>query len=162
MAMEPPSRGGEPLSRGAEPPARGGEQATVLASRPVNGAAAAPAGAEWPITPLPGEPPLTLFRGKRVIELEPGTEIDRFGDDDGNLVYMAGTPFSERSLVPEWIDRPYHAYRVRQPVQALTGAAIPWFDQPGGGTAFLLPDAIGDLVAHGHLEELDARERPPG
>jgi hypothetical protein len=125
-----------------------------------NGAAAAPPGAEWPITPLPGEPPLTLFRGKRVIEMEPGLEIDRFGDDDGNLAYVAGTPFSERSLVPEWVDRPYHAYRVRQPFQALTGAAIPWFDQPGGGTAFLLPDAIGDLIAHGHLVEIDGRDRP--
>lgn len=150
MAMEPPS------------PPRGEHQATVLAPRPTNGAAAAPPGAEWPITPLPGEPPLTLFRGKRVVELEPGTEIDRFGDADGNLVYAAGTPFSERSLVPEWIDRPYHAYRVRQPFQVLTGAAIPWFDQPGGGTAFLLPDAIGDLVAHGHLVELDNRDRPRG
>ena len=152
MAMEPPSR--------VEPPSPPrGEPATTLA-RPANGAAAAPPGAEWPITPLPGEPPLTLFRGKRMIELEPGTEIDRFGDDDGNLVYAVGTPFTERSLVPEWIDRPYHVYRVRQPVQALTGAAIPWFDQPGGGTAFLLPDAIGDLVAHGHLVEVEGADPP--
>jgi len=88
-------------------------------------------------------------------------EIDRFGDEDGNLVYVAGTPFSERSLVPEWVERPYHAYRVRQSVQVLTGAAIPWFDQPGGGTAFLLPDAIGELVAHGQLVEINDRERPP-
>jgi hypothetical protein len=138
------------------------QQATVLAARPINGAATAPPGAEWPISPLPGEPPLTLFRGKRVIDLESGTEIDRFGDDAGNLVYAAGTPFSERSLVPEWIDRPYRAYRVRQPFQALTGAAIPWFDQPGGGTAFLLPDAIGELVAQGHLTELEGRDRPRG
>jgi len=140
------------------------EPAHTMAMEPpsprTNGAAAAPPGAEWPITPLPGEPPLTLFRGKRVIEMEPGLEIDRFGDDDGNLAYVAGTPFSERSLVPEWVDRPYHAYRVRQPFQALTGAAIPWFDQPGGGTAFLLPDAIGDLIAHGHLVEIDGRDRP--
>jgi hypothetical protein len=167
MAMEAPSRGDEPRDepmsppRGIESQAGRGEQATALAARPVNGAAATPAGSEWPIRPLPGEPPLTLFRGKRVIELEPGTEIDRFGEDDGNLVYAAGTPFSERSLVPEWVDRPYHAYRVRQPVQALSGAAIPWFDQPGGGTAFLLPDAIGDLVAQGHLVEINDRDRPP-
>jgi hypothetical protein len=152
MAMEPPSRM-EPPS-----PPRGEQQA--LSSRPANGAASAPAGSEWPITPLPGEPPLTLFRGKRMIELEPGTEIDRFGDADGNLVYTAGTPFSERSLVPEWIDRPYHVYRVRQTFQVLTGAAIPWFDQPGGGTAFLLPDTIGDLVAQGQLVEVDSGEPP--
>ena len=148
----------EPIREPMREPAR----EPAMASRSLNGAAAAPPGAEWPINPLPGEPPLTLFRGKRVIELEPGTEFDRFGDDDGNLVYAAGTPFSERSLVPEWIDRPYHVYRVRQPVQVLTGAAIPWFDQPGGGTAFLLPDAIGELVAHGQLVEVDGRERPRG
>jgi hypothetical protein len=149
MAMEPPMR--EPMRD---------QQSTVLAARPVNGAATAPPGAEWPISPLQGEPPLTLFRGKRVVDLEPGTEIDRYGEDDGNLVYAAGTPFSERSLVPEWIDRPYHVYRVRQPFQVLTGSAIPWFDQPGGGTAFLLPDAVGDLVAQGHLAELEGRDRP--
>lgn len=157
--LDSPARGLDSPPRGIEVPARGNE-ATMLA-RPTNGAASAPPGSEWPITPLPGEPPLTLFRGKRVIELEPGTEIDRFGDDDGNLAYAAGTPFSERSLVPEWIDRPYHVYRVRQPVQVLMGAAIPWFDQPGGGTAYLLPDAIGDLVAHGHLMEINDRDRPP-
>ena len=152
MAMEPPSR--------LEPPSPPrGEQAPALA-RPTNGAASAPPGSEWPITPLPGEPPLTLFRGKRMIELEPGMEFDRFGDDDGNLVYVAGTPFSERSLVPEWIDRPYHVYRVRQPVQVLSGAAIPWFDQPGGGQAYLLPDTIGDLLAHGHIVEVDSGEPP--
>jgi hypothetical protein len=157
--LDSPGRGLDSPPRGIESPAR--DQATVLASRPTNnGAAAAPAGSEWPITPLPGEPPLTLFRGKRLIELEPGMEIDRFGDDDGNLLYAAGTPYSERSLVPEWIDRPYHVYRVRQPFQALTGAAIPWFDQPGGGTAYLLPDAVGDLVAHGQLMEVEGRERP--
>jgi nicrotizing toxin Mtb-like protein len=115
---------------------------------------------EWPIEPLAGEPPLTLFRGKEVIELTPGTEIDRFGDGDGNLVYAAGTPFKLRSLVPEWIDRPYHAYRVTRPFEAVTGTAIPWFDQPGGGTAFLLPDAVDDMLASGELVELPAEEPP--
>src|SRR5205814_1479334 len=43
---------------------------------------------DWPIQPLYGEPPLTLFRGKRLIELHPGTEIDRFGGGDGNLTYV--------------------------------------------------------------------------
>jgi hypothetical protein len=141
------------VSRGAQP---SGAQPT-----PPPVPAAAPASGEWPISPLPGEPPLTLFRGKRLVELEPGTEIDRFGEADGNLVYAFGTPFRERSLVPEWVERPYHVYRVRRPVQVLTGAAIPWFDQPGGGTAYLLPDAVGDLIAQGRLVEIPDRERPP-
>ncbi|OLF13601.1 hypothetical protein BU204_26525 [Actinophytocola xanthii] len=123
--------------------------------------AAAPPNQEWPITPMQGEPPLTLFRGKRMVELEPGTEFDRFGEDDGNLVYALGTPFQERSLVPDWVERPYHAYRVRQPVQVLIGTAIPWFDQPGGGTAYLLPDSVGELLAGGQIAEISGRERPP-
>jgi hypothetical protein len=147
---------------GGQEPAqnRGGEPPTTVAQPASARSAAAPVSGDWPISPLPGEPPLTLFRGKRLVELEPGTEIDRFGDDDGNLAYAVGTPFKERSLVPEWVDRPYRVYQVRQPVQVLTGAAIPWFDQPGGGTAYLLPDAIGELVASGRLVEVSGRERP--
>ncbi|MEV4317476.1 TNT domain-containing protein [Actinocrispum sp. NPDC049592] len=116
---------------------------------------------DWPIQPLYGEPPLTLFRGKRMIELHPGTEIDRYGDADGNLTYAVGTPFTSRSLVPDWINRDYHTYRVQQPFEALTGVAIPWFEQPGGGTAFLLPHAVEDLVEDGFLIEVPGRERPP-
>lgn len=132
-------------------------------SAPANSAARprpARQGQEWPIQPLSGEPPLTLFRGKRLIELAPGTEIDRFGDEDGNLSYAVGTPFEQRSLVPEWVHRPYHVYRVRQPMQVLTGVAIPWFDQAGGGTAYLLDSAVADLLAAGRLIELEEREPP--
>jgi nicrotizing toxin Mtb-like protein len=136
------------------------DQATTVNQQPAR-PPAAPVSGDWPISPLPGEPPLTLFRGKRLVELEPGTEIDRFGGDDGNLVYAVGTPFHERSLVPEWVDRPYHVYQVQLPVQVLTGLAIPWFEQPGGGTAYLLPDSLGELVATGKLVEVNGRERPP-
>ncbi|HEX5115149.1 MAG TPA: TNT domain-containing protein [Pseudonocardiaceae bacterium] len=115
---------------------------------------------EWPIQPLAGEPPLTLFRGKRLLELQPGTEVDRFGSPEGNLTYVAGTPFEQRSLVPDWVHRPYHMYRVTRPVQALTGGAIPWFDQPGGGTAYLLPRAIDELVGTGELVEIEPAEPP--
>ncbi|HKN96038.1 MAG TPA: TNT domain-containing protein, partial [Pseudonocardiaceae bacterium] len=119
-----------------------------------------PAPADWPIQPLAGEPPLTLFRGKRLLELQPGTEVDRFGTPDGNLTYVAGTPFEQRSLVPEWVHRPYHVYRVTRPVQALTGGAIPWFDQPGGGTAYLLPRAIDEMIGAGELVEIEPADRP--
>jgi hypothetical protein len=118
------------------------------------------AGQRWPIQPMSGEPPLTLFRGKRLLDLAPGTEIDRFGDPDGNLTYAAGTPFPERSLVPEWVERPFHTYQVTRPFEVLSGTAIPWFDQPGGGTAYLLPAAIEELLMDGRLIEVHGR-RPP-
>lgn len=117
-------------------------------------------GQQWPIHPLPGEPPLTLFRGKELQELPIGSELDRFGDPNGNLTYAAGTPFEERSLVPEWVNRPYHVYRVQRPLETLAGVAIPWFNQPGGGAAYVLPASIEELLATGDLIELDPGEPP--
>ncbi|MFD1148212.1 TNT domain-containing protein, partial [Saccharothrix hoggarensis] len=114
----------------------------------------------WPINPMNGEPPLTLFRHKKMVELPIGLEVDRFGDGSGNLVYAAGTPFPERSLVPSWINRPYRVYRLRRPVEALTGIAVPWFEQPGGGTAYLMPKTIEDMLADGVLVEVANQEAP--
>jgi hypothetical protein len=95
-----------------------------------------------------------------MLDLPPGTEIDRFGNPDGNLTYAVGTSFTERSLVPEWIERPYHAYRVERPLQVLSGTAIPWFEQVGGGMAYLLPEAIHKLLAAGVLVEIPGRKPP--
>jgi hypothetical protein len=41
-----------------------------------------------------------------------------------------------------------------RPVRALTGTAIPWFNQPGGGTVYILPAPVGALVADGSLIEV--------
>ncbi|HEX6341449.1 TNT domain-containing protein [Umezawaea sp.] len=112
----------------------------------------------WPIKPMNGEPPLTLFRHKKMVELPAGFEVDRFGEPVGNLVYAAGTPFEERSLVPSWINRAYRVYRLRRPVEVLTGVAVPWFEQPGGGTAYLFPTSVEDMVADGALVEVSHQE----
>jgi hypothetical protein len=107
------------------------------------------------IVPLQGEPPVTLFRNLRELELVAGTEIDRVGDPGGNLTYAAGTHYSQRSLPPEWGDRPYHVYRLQQPLRVLIGTAVPWFDQPGGGTGYFLPVSIAELLADGALVEVE-------
>lgn len=109
---------------------------------------------DWPIQPLRGEPPLTLFRNKKVIEVPAGTLVDRYGEPDGNLVYAMNTPFEQRSLVPEWISRRYHLYSIARPIGAIEGIAIPWFDQPGGGTAYVLDGSIEDLLKNGDLSPL--------
>ncbi|GAA0525666.1 TNT domain-containing protein [Saccharopolyspora thermophila] len=113
------------------------------------------------IQPLSGEPPLTLYRDRRVVMLQPGTELDRFGEPNGNVTYAMRTPYTHRSLPPQWANRSYFAYRVQRPIQALRGTAVPWFEQPGGGTAFVLPAPISDLLADGTLAEMPATERPP-
>ncbi|MBB2501363.1 glycohydrolase toxin TNT-related protein [Amycolatopsis echigonensis] len=149
----PPTQVAQPVSPPPrrEPPARREE--------PVRANGTGGSG-QWPIAPLSGEPPLTLFRGKELRELPAGSELDRFGGPNGNLTYAAGTPFEERSLVPEWVNRPYHVYRVQRPLETLAGVAIPWFNQPGGGSAYLLPASIEELLAEGDLIELDPGEPP--
>ncbi|HZB32868.1 MAG TPA: glycohydrolase toxin TNT-related protein [Streptosporangiaceae bacterium] len=110
---------------------------------------------DGPIAPLPGEPPVTLFRNLRELELVAGTEVDRIGDPGGNLTYAAGTHYSQRSLPPEWENRPYHVYRLQQSLRVLIGTAVPWFDQPGGGTGYFLPVSIAELLADGALVEVE-------
>ncbi|MCP2261555.1 Protein of unknown function (DUF4237) [Streptoalloteichus tenebrarius] len=112
------------------------------------------------IEPLPGEPPLELYRDLRRMVLSVGTEVDRFGSADGNVLYAAGTPFAWRSLPPDWADLPHHAYRVQRPVEVLAGTAIPWFGQPGGGIGYVFPLPLRDLVTDGVLLPLRDYPRP--
>ncbi|MFC5093490.1 glycohydrolase toxin TNT-related protein [Amycolatopsis plumensis] len=149
LPVPPPAPAAPPAPPRRDEPAR----------PPVNGGGSG-GQQQWPIGPLAGEPPLTLFRGKELRELPAGSELDRFGGPNGNLTYAAGTPFAERSLVPEWVNRPYHVYRVQRPLETLAGVAIPWFNQPGGGSAYLLPASIEELLAEGDLIELDPGEPP--
>ena len=116
--------------------------------------------AQWKIQPLRGEPPLTLYRDKRMVLLPAGTEIDRFGEASGNVTYAARTEYRYRSLPAEWSGYTYRAYRLQRPLEALTGLAVPWFDQPGGGTAFVLPRSIAELETDGSLVEIEGAKAP--
>ena len=113
----------------------------------------------WPqaqlmLQALPGDPPLTMFWGKAFTQLGPGTDLDRYGASDGTVTSAANPPFEQRSLPPPWANLPYHVYRVRRELQVISGLAVPWFDQPGGGTAYVLPHPVAQLVADGSLAEL--------
>jgi hypothetical protein len=112
-----------------------------------------PAG-RWPIQPLGQDIGLNLYKGKRLVTLPPGTELDRYGDQTGNTLYAAGTQFPYRSQKAEKKQQPYRVYRLRYAVRALTGTTVAWFGQPGGGVAFLLERPIADLLADNVLEEI--------
>ncbi|WP_433467442.1 glycohydrolase toxin TNT-related protein [Spirillospora sp. CA-128828] len=109
---------------------------------------------DGPFEPLPGEPPLSLLRDRHVMELTAGTEVDRYGGPSGNVTYTARTPYPQRSLPPEWQDRPYHVYRLQRATETLTGTAVPWFGQPGGGTAHVFRRSLANLLADGSLIEV--------
>lgn len=116
----------------------------------------APAPPAVDIQSLPDEPPLSILGNREFITVPVGVEVDRYGGNGGNLVYAAGTAFGERSLPPDWLARPYHVYRVARPVAAVWGVAVPWFDQPGGGTGYFLVRAVRDLLADGSLVDVTA------
>ncbi|NYH78454.1 hypothetical protein FHR84_001779 [Actinopolyspora biskrensis] len=151
--VQPPQNGQQPPMGGQQPPQQGAPSAPQP-PRP---------GGEQPIQPLRGEPPLTLYRSRQNMMLQPGAEVDRFGDPDGNVMYALRTPYNQRSLPPQWASRNYFAYRVQRPVQVLCGTAVPWFEQPGGGTAYVLPASVNELLADGTLVALNGNEamRPP-
>jgi hypothetical protein len=118
--------------------------------------------ADWPIQPAGGDTGLQMYGGKRLVTLPPGTEMDRYGDPDGNTLYAARTEWPHRSEPAEVRDWAYHVYRLRRPVRAITGTVVPWYDQPGGGTAYVLERSVAELLADDAIEEVpQATTRPP-
>ena len=109
-----------------------------------------------PIEPLAGDPPMSLYAERRLTVLPPGTELDRFGDQEGNTLYAARTRYPNRSLPPDFVHREYRVYRLHDPLRAVTGSAVPWFGQPGGGIVYLLPQSIRELLNRGILIEIPA------
>lgn len=108
---------------------------------------------DWPIQPLPGEPPLTLLAEKHVAVLMPGREIIRYGEPSGNLTFAGDTEFGAMSLRAEREGQGPHRYVVARELRTLSGKTVPWHNQPGGGTAYLLPKAVEDHLADGSLTE---------
>ncbi|WP_033291427.1 TNT domain-containing protein [Amycolatopsis jejuensis] len=106
--------------------------------------------ADWPIVPMRGEPPLSFFRGKRIVALPAGTTVARFGPESGNLVHPVSVRFPETSLPPDR-ERDRHEYRVQRTIRVLTGITAPWGPFPGGATAFLLPRPIAHHLESGAL-----------
>lgn len=109
-----------------------------------------------PLVVLSDDPPVESFAGVTTTVIE-NMEVDRYGEPDGNLVFVAGTPFDQRGLPAEYADRPYHRYRIgRDPwrVVAVTSAA--------GGRGYVLPKPVSEYLRSGHLEEITPRASHPG
>jgi len=75
-----------------------------------------------------------------------GTEIDRYGSDDGRFVSPKGTPYDERAVAPGTNLKPYSVFKVVKEFFVKSGTIAPWFDKPGGGTQYKLPKAVKDLL----------------
>lgn len=109
---------------------------------------------DWPIQPLPGEPPLTLLAEKHIAVLMPGRELVRYGPAAGNFAFADGTEFSAMSLRPEREQQGPHRYRVVRELRVLAGKTVPWHNQPGGGAGYYLPRSIDEHLTNGSLAKL--------
>jgi len=104
---------------------------------------------EWP--PNNGFTHFNLFE----TTLDAGMIISRYGDENGSYVANLNTPFWQRSLLLEYYDKPFRAYRVLKPIMGvLQGRSAAHFGMLGCGTQYKLPQRIDYLIYYGYLESL--------
>ncbi len=105
----------------------------------------------------PDKPPVVdgFVDGTRHLEtLQPGTVIDRFGSSKGTYASPENVPFADRGLPPGNMIEEYHRYKILKPLEVEAGTAAPWFNQPGGGVQYKLPDTIENLRELGYIEPI--------
>ncbi|MES2832071.1 MAG: glycohydrolase toxin TNT-related protein [Pseudomonadota bacterium] len=99
--------------------------------------------ADWTVYKKPNGdwkwPPNDGFAGiKSEIVLPRQTRIDRLGDEGGSYLSPEGTPPSQRALTPDSLKKPYHIYETAKDLPVFGGKVASAFDQPGGGTQYLI------------------------
>jgi hypothetical protein len=87
--------------------------------------------------------------------LQPGSMVDRFGGNTGTFVAPRGTAFEARSLPADFANKPLNAFEVLKPINVDAGVSAPWFNQPGGGGQFELPQTVQELIESGHLRPIN-------
>ena len=86
--------------------------------------------------------------------LQPGARIDRYGSDYGSFTSPEGTPYEMRAVAPGTDQRPYSVFEVVEPINVKSGSIASWFDEPGGGIQYLLPDTVDELLDVGILRRI--------
>ena len=86
--------------------------------------------------------------------LQPGTRIDRYGSDFGSFTSPEGIPYEMRAVAPGTDLKPYSVFEVVEPINVKAGDIAPWFDEPGGGIQYLLPDTVDELLDAGILRRI--------
>lgn len=112
------------------------------------------AASDWPVAPFEGEPPMRLFRSRRMITLPAGTELVRFGPETGNLVHARDVRFAETSL-PQDREAHRHTLRTLRPLRVLAAVTLPWAGMPGGAPARFLPASVAAHLETGALGRVE-------
>ena len=150
---------GEPPTDGSGGPGAASPTGTI---RPAAGTAPpTPARTTAPdaIVPYQTYPPSELapegFMGgfKQTTELEPGTQLSRYGAETGTYTSPAGTPFGQRGLQPRIRATGEQLYEVVDPFQVQGGIVYPW-GEGGLGVQWQLPASVTDLLRINMLRKL--------
>jgi len=94
---------------------------------------------------------------QKIVDIPPGTAVDRYGYEGGAWLSPQGTPLTARSLPPDTVPmKPHLAYEVTgDPLPAgwkiEESVVAPWFGEAGYGTQYKIIDQFGD---EGTVEEL--------
>ena len=101
-------------------------------------------------------PPNNGFSGStETITLQSGTILQRFGGTGGS--YVAPYYTAPMSLSLPYAQLPNmnnpQLYILNQSLEVTAGTAAPWFGQYGGGTQYLLPQAIRELLELGIISK---------
>lgn len=97
------------------------------------------------------DPPLQQFKQVMTTTITDAV-VDRHGTPDGNMLFLADTPFEQRGLPSEHRDREYHRYRLTEQWKLVTALS------EAGGRMYLLPQPIAHYLATGEIEEITAAE----
>jgi hypothetical protein len=86
--------------------------------------------------------------------LQPGATLDRYGSDFGRFTSPTGTPMYQRALPPGAEDGAYSVFRLVEPLAVEAGQVAPAFGSFGGGTQYLLPKSVKELLESGVIERV--------
>lgn len=63
-------------------------------------------------------------------------------------------PYENRAVAPGTYLKPYNIFEVIEPIEVKTGIIAPWFDSQGGGTQYILPATVDELLDAGILRRI--------
>lgn len=98
------------------------------------------------------------------VTLPAGKKLDRFGSEMGTFLSPLGAPYIERSLPPSNLNTfvkshpfNYFVYEVLQPLVVQEGPVAAFYEQPGGGSQYVAPASVADLISGGFLTRLNKK-----
>ena len=82
-----------------------------------------------------------------------GDLVDRYGGTNPNSRFLApeNTPINQRSLPPNIDYNKYNCYEVLKSFHVQGGKIAPYYGKPGGGTQYVTPYPINELIERGYL-----------